>query len=564
MNQLIQILKYKLITFIRLDRKLNLSEFIKNLGSSLIYIGFSIGTFYFTKYLIWFLLIKIKIGLFLLHEFMSMILFIFFLSVNIGNIIVSYSTLYKSNELSFLIIRPIEPLKIFLIKFLDNFFYSSSTLMLIIISVLLGYSFYFNLSLTSTLLFLIFNFLPYIFSAGCLGVIILLLVLKLASKISLRKLIVSISSAYLIIVYVFFKTQSPINLVNSIMHYYPFENRDMFLSEIIPPVLKYLPNHWLSESAYWLIRNNFNEALILICYQIFLSIFLFAITLILGKYLYFDTLFNTIKYKKENSIFKKIQSLILNFSKTTFKNPQTESIIKKDILQFIREPSQVIHFALLLFLVIIFATSIKKIKYADFGNYILQTSIYLSIMLFNFLLVSTLSLRFIFPIISLEGQAFWKIKSAPINSNLLAAKKVLPLFLIILTISLLLNLISNYNFGFVITLFTSIITAFSSTAIFMINFGMGGIFVNFKEKNPIRIASSRGASISFLFNIFFILIVIALLTNPFNKFFLSRIINKSFNYFLLIFPSVIIIVISIFLSILFLKAGLKSLTKDFN
>jgi len=348
------------------------------------------------------------------------------------------------------------------------------------------------------------------------------------------------------------------------MHYYPFENRDMFLGEVVPPVIKYLPNHWLSESAYWLIRNNFNEALILICYQIFLSFFLFAITLILGKYLYFDTLFNTIKYKKENSIFKKIQSCILNFSKNTFKNPQTESIIMKDILQFIREPSQVIHFALLLFLVIIFATSIQKIKYADFGNYMLQTSIYLSIMLFNFLLVSTLSLRFIFPIISLEGQAFWKIKSAPISSNLLAAKKVLPLFLIILTISLLLNFISNYNFGFVITLLTSIITTFSSIAIFMINFGMGGIFVNFKEKNPIRIASSRGASISFLLNIFFMLIVIALLTNPFTKFFLSRILNKSFNYFLLIYPSVIIIVISILLSFLFLKAGLKSLTKDFN
>jgi len=563
MNQLIQILKYKLIIFLRFEKKLNFSEIIKNFGSSLIYIGFSVGTFYFTKYLIWFLLTKIKIGLFLLHEFMSMILFIFFLSVNIGNIIVSYSTLYKSNELNFLIIHPLESLQIFLIKFLDNFFYSSSTLILIIISVLLGYSFYFKLSLASTLLFLIFNFLPYIFSAGCLGVIILLLVLKLASKISLRKLIIFISGIYLMIVYIFFKTQSPLKLVNSIMKYYPFENRDMFLSEIIPPVLTYLPNHWLSESAYWLIKNNFNESLILSCYQISLSLLLFVCALFLGKHLYFNTLFSNIKYKKENSIFYKIQNRMLNFSRLTFRNPYTETILKKDILLFIREPSQIIHFAILLILVITFAISINGIKYADFGNYLLQTSIYLSIMLFNFLLVSTFSLRFVFPIISLEGQAFWKIKSAPINNKTLAIKKIMPSFFIILLISFLLNIISNYKFGLEITIVTSIVTAFSSSAIFMINFGMGGLFVNFKEKNPIRIASSRGASLSFLLNIFFMLIVIALLTNTIGKFFLSRILNHSFNYFLFIYPSIIILIISSILTLIFFRAGLKALKKDF-
>jgi len=230
---------------------------------------------------------------------------------------------------------------------------------------------------------------------------------------------------------------------------------------------------------------------------------------------------------------------------------------------FIREPSQIIHFAILLILVITFAISINGIKYADFGNYLLQTSIHLSIMLFNFLLVSTFSLRFVFPIISLEGQAFWKIKSAPINNKTLAIKKIMPSFFIILLISFLLNIISNYKFGLEITIVTSIVTAFSSSAIFMINFGMGGLFVNFKEKNPIRIASSRGASLSFLLNIFFMLIVIALLTNTIGKFFLSRILNHSFNYFLFIYPSIIILIISSILSLVFFRAGLKALKKDF-
>jgi len=60
--------------------------------------------------------------------------------------VVSFSTLYKSQEVFHLFTKPISFTNIFLIKFLDNFFYSSTTLLLIITAVLLGYGNYFNFS----------------------------------------------------------------------------------------------------------------------------------------------------------------------------------------------------------------------------------------------------------------------------------------------------------------------------------------------------------------------------------------------------------------------------------
>lgn len=563
MKQLIHLLKYKLLLFLRFDRKLNFSEIIKNFGSSLVYIGFSIGTFLFTKFLIWFLLTKIRIGLFLLHEFISMLMFIFFVSVNVGNIIVSYSTLYKSNELSFLITRPIEPLKIFLIKFLDNFFYSSSTLILILISVLLGYSIYFKMSISSMLIFFLFNFIPYIFSAGCLGVIILLLILKLATKYSLRKIILSAIILYLILVYSFFEIQSPVKLVNSIMKYYPFENRDSFFEEIIPPLLKYLPNHWLSESAYWIVKNNFYKSISLFIYQIIFSIVLFSIAIILGKHLYYDTLFSSIKFKKEKSILYKLQNNVFTFTKKSILQPVTESILKKEIILFIREPSQIIHFGVIFFLIITFAISISRIQYTGFGNYLLQTIIYLSIMIFNFLLISTLSLRFVFPLISLEGLSFWKIKSAPVNMNKLALNKLFPAGIIILLTALFLNLLCNFRFGIEILLISSLITLFTSIIILLINYGMGGIFVNFKEKNPIRLASSRGASLSFLINVIVLLMIILLILNYFVEYFLSLNLSKNFNYTHIIYSLIIITFLSIAIAFIFYRNSLKALEKDF-
>lgn len=564
MRELIHIIKYKLIIFLRFESRLTLREFLKNVSSSIIYIGFAIGTFFFTKYLIWFLLTQIKIGLFLLHEFISMLLFIFFLSVNIGNIIVSYSTLYKSNEVNFLITRPIEPIKIFFIKFLDNFFYSSSTLILILLSVLSGYAVYFEMNILSLIVFTIFNFIPYIFSAGCLGVILLLILMKLASKYGLRKLITILLSLYVLIIYLFFKIQSPTKLVNAVMQFYPFYEKDKYLAELIPPIFKYLPNHWLSESAYWIIQRNYFEAIPLFVNQLLMSTVLFTLALLLAKYWYYDTLFKNIKFRNENLLIKKLQEKFFNFSYESALTPQSEAIIKKDFWTFLREPSQLIHFSLLLFLIFIFIISIDGIQYVGFGNYYLQTIIHLAIILFNLLFISTLSLRFVFPIISLEGLSFWKLRSSPLKNSFIINKKILPFGIIIFCIAQLLNFFSNYKFGITITIITATLTVFFTLSIFTINFGMGGIFVNYKEKNPIRIASSRGASLSFLLNIFYMLFVIALLLNPFSEYFLFETLRKEFNYLKLIYPSIFIAIISIIIFIIFYRAGLKTLEKDFN
>ena len=122
MKQVINILKYKLLSFLKINRSPDFVSISKSLGSSTIYGLFALGAYLFTKELLSYLIITLKLGTFLVHEFLSIVLFIFFLSINIGNIIVSFSTLYKSQEVSYLFTKPLSPTKIFLVKFLDNFF----------------------------------------------------------------------------------------------------------------------------------------------------------------------------------------------------------------------------------------------------------------------------------------------------------------------------------------------------------------------------------------------------------------------------------------------------------
>ena len=563
MKQIFHILKFKLISFIRFESKITLNNIVKNIAGSIIYLAFAIGGFIFVQKFIYFLIIDIKIGLFLLHQFISIVLFIFFITVNVGNIIVSYSTLYKSNEVNYLITKPIIPVKIFAIKFLDNFFYSSSTLIMILISLLAGYIVYFKLSIWAFLL-LVLNFIPFMISAGSLGVIILLILIRLANRFGIRKIIFTLITTYLMIIVFFLKINSPKLLVDIVLKYYPYTSiRDNYLGELIPSVNKFLPNNWLSQSAYWLVRGDLSTSLSFLYPQIVLSVLLSAVGMYLGHRWYFKTWLLNQKLISFFAFTRKERKTFFSFEKRSLLAAPSESIIKRDLLMFIREPSQVIHLFVLLFLIAVFITSVSGIKFIGLGNYYLQTMIYLSIFLFNLLFVSTLSLRFIFPLISLEGLAFWKIMSSPIDHSLLIKNKLLMSGSFILICGLGLSFFSNFKFGFVLTTFSMAITLLAAVTIISINFGMGGLYANYKEKNAIRLSSSQGASLSFLINIMFMLFLIIVLFRPLSELFLAIMIKRTFVLYTFYWTLIPIGIVSLILIFTFIKIAKKSLQKDF-
>lgn len=562
MKQILHILKYKLLAFIRLDSKISGIGLIKSIGSAVIYSAFGIGAFFFSKTLINFLIVEVTVGQFLLHEFISIILFIFFMSINVGNIIVSYSTLYKSSEVNFMLTKPIEPAKIFTIKFLDNFFYSSSTLLMILFALLLGYAFYFQLSFGNFLILLL-NFIPFMVSAGSLGVMLLILLLLLANRFGIKRVVYSIVFGYITIIFFFFRINSPRNLVRTVLRHYPFVDKDIYLGDLIPSVIKVLPNNWLSQTAYWSLHDDALKVFYYTSLQIFLAVLLFSIAYTLGRKYYFQTWLLNHKLTAELNSKQKKQVSFFKIDSSKLITSQVTSILRKDWLAFLREPSQILHSLVLMFLMLIFVISVAGIKFVGLGNFYLQTMIYLAIFIFNLLLITTLSLRFIFPLISLEGQSFWKLKSAPVSITKYIFSKLYVASHIILLISIILSLFSNLKFGLILIAFSFFVTIIATITIIIINFGMGGLFANFKEKNPIRISSSQGASLSFLISILYMIFLTVLLFKPFSDLFLSIMIKKEYNLLRLFYFTLPMIAVSGLIVVTFYRVVVASLKKDF-
>ncbi|HLX12533.1 MAG TPA: hypothetical protein VKS81_06955, partial [Bacteroidota bacterium] len=250
---LIHILSYKLRSFLKMQFDLTPGRIAKNVASASVFGGFAVGAFYFSREITGYVIGQAHLGIFLLHRFLSMTLYVFFLSINIGNIIVSYASLYRSKETTYFLTKPVPYTTLFGIKFLDTFFYSSTTLFLIAIATLAGYGSYFNLPWTFYGWALFYLFIPFMLLSASVGVIALMVLMKIAKKIGIRFLVVIITGGYISTIWLYFKLTNPMKLVGSVMKYYPFLDRNFEFLD--PPVSKWFPSHWVAEALYWNLRG---------------------------------------------------------------------------------------------------------------------------------------------------------------------------------------------------------------------------------------------------------------------------------------------------------------------
>ncbi len=559
MRQFYHILKYKFIANSRISFSGKFSEILKELGSFFVYTGFAFGAFLVSETSLSILLERLRIGHFLLHEFISIIFFIFFMSINVGNIIVSWSTLYKSDEISYYFTKPIPSFKLFLIKFIDNIFYSSSTLLLVLLAIFLGYVFYFQLSFTNLLIILIFDLIPFIVSAASLGVIVLLTIVKLASVFGVRKLIAVVSLIYLGSLFIFFNSLSPMSLVYSVLANYP--NVDQYFGDLIPSIAHYMPNQWFSDSLYWMLKNDIAKLSESIIKQISLAVFLFGTATFLGHKWYYRTWLKNIKLTIRNKSGKHRVSLFVE--KLFSRSSNITSIIIKDLLMFFRDSTQIIHSIILIILIIVFMVSSSGISYLSFEDIQMAGTIYLSINMFIILLLTTLALRFIFPIISLEGKVFWKIRTSPVTYLSLINIKIIPYTVVLVLIAGMLAFFSHLKLAPHLTFYALPTVISSAFFISMLNFCMGIVFVRYNEKNAIRIASSKGASLTFLLSIVYMLIIVLILFPAVQEHFIIVLSSNYYIYSRLIKSYYITTVFSIFGGLTLYLISLRIIRTDY-
>lgn len=566
MRLLAHILQFKVLSFAKTTFDFRPIPMVRGIASLLVFGGFAVVAYLFAHELTQFVLEKTKTGLFLYHRFISMILFVFFVAVNLGNIIVSYATLYRSAEVRYLLTKPIPYSNIFILKFLDNFLYSSTTLFLIALAVLGGYGTYFGYSWTAIIALMAFVLIPFMFLSASLAVMILMAIIKIAGRWGFRRVMTVLAGIYLLGIYLFFKFTNPIKLVEEVFQYYP--NVNLHFAHLDPIFTRFLPNHWVSEFLYFLAVGEVWEALPFAGLLLLTTAGAFVFVVVLGRRFFYRSWLIAQPRSKSANLKKGTRTHVLDYRRSSIFPPQIESLLKKEYFQFFRDPSQWIHLTVMIVLIGLFVMSVRQLRFR-FDVPDLPAFIYLVLFAFGGFLVASLALRFVFPMISLEGRTLWLIRSAPIRTRRVFFVKLAVAVLVVACLGVGVAVFSNRPFVRIVRYDLSLMilgvvsTLLLVVGIVSVNLGLGGYFANYGEKNPIRVASSQGATLTFLLNLVFLLLVVVSVLIPVTAYFEAIWKSLAFSSQWFYSGGILVAIFSLVFTAFGIVTGLSALKRDF-
>jgi ABC-2 type transport system permease protein len=567
MKIFIHILKYKILSFLKSTFDRRMVTAVRGIGSLVVFGGFSVVAYALSFGVTKFVIEQTQTGLPVYHRLVSTLLFVLFVAVNMGNIIVSHATLYKSSEVEYLFTKPVSHVQIFVLKFLDNFFYSSTTFFLMVLMALLGYGTYFHYSWYTYIPVFFFVLIPFLFLSACFGVLILMSLVKIASKWGFRKVVGGLAVVYLAVVALFFKLSDPITMLEEASRLQM--GQGAMFGGLEKGVLSYLPNNMVSNVLFFITKGEVLLAIMQGALVLVVTLTAFLCVLYVGNRYYYRSWLLTFGFQATANTVESGRKLkAFDFRKSSVLSPQMESLLKKEYFQFFREASQWMHLTLMVVLVGVFALSVGNLNLRVRTTEI-HTIGYLILYAFGGFLSCSLALRFIFPGISLEGKSFWTQLSAPLNLKRPFFIKFGLGFLLVLIPALLVAIFSNVPFIQMserrpLLMYFGIFSAFwVSLTLVSLNLGLGGYFANYQEKNPIRAASSQGATLTFLVSLVYLIGLVSIVIIPLTEYFESLFHFVPFDMTEVVAPATTLYMISAALSVFAIVVGLRSLQRDF-
>jgi ABC-2 type transport system permease protein len=561
------IFHYKLLSFIKTAFDKRVVSLVRGIASSIVFCGFAYGAYTFAYSATRFLLEHTRTGLYLYHTFISMLLFVLFIAVNLGNILVSYSTLYRSSEVSFLLTKPVSFKTIFLLKFFDNFFYSSTTLFVLSFMALFGYGSYFGYPWYFFVGVMLFVMIPFMFLSACLAVLILMAIMKLAGRIGFRKVMAGLFILYFFFIYLFFRSSNPITLVENVNRYYP--HIDTYLSHATPGYLQYLPNQWVAQFFFYMASGKVMDALPYAGILLLVTIAMFGLLLFVAHRFYYRSwLVSLAVQSAAQKYYDPAHRHFMDFRSRSIFPSQVESVIKKEYFTFIREASQWIHLVVMIIMTGLFAISVSNIN-LTLRIMDVQLLTYIVMFVFGGFMISSLALRFVFPMIGLEGQTFWTLRSSPIKESRIFIIKFILGIMVLLPIAEYIAVASNIPFVRITTMGSSLLwfgvfnALWISLTMVSLNLGFGGFFANYLERNPIRAASTQGATLTFMATLLYLIVVVVVIFVPVSAYFAALYRHIFFNGTVLLAGGILIVVVSFLLSAVGFIVGLRSMRRDF-
>jgi len=437
------------------------------------------------------------IGVMLIHHLFALFFFGLGLMLILSNIITTYTTVFHSEDIPFLLCRPIGPGEILLHKWLETTLISSWAFFFIIIPFIGAFAWHEHLSA----LFILWTFLfsiPFVLLYAGAGMLLTLLILRWAPRWRPQ---VWAGAAFLVLigfgVWMLAGGRKP-------------ETDDMaFMLERFVPGLRLAafplwPSAWVAEGIMALSRNQWLRGGLL--FGVLLANVLMVGLLIegVGKAWFVQAWQRTRTVGRRTLIAKRtrlVGAMALE-TRLAFLAPDARALVVKDLRTLLRDPAQWIQGLLFFGLLALYFFNLRNLHYHLLSAVWRNLIVFLNMFSLSAVMCSFCS-RFIYPQLSLEGQAFWIIGLAPTTMGRVLKIKFLSSLVGMLTISVVLMAVSTalLDVGWRVWVTAMGLAVAMALGLCGLATGLGAVFLDLKQRNPMAIISGFGGTLNLVLSL---------------------------------------------------------------
>ncbi|MEE9553735.1 MAG: hypothetical protein V3W18_05505 [candidate division Zixibacteria bacterium] len=562
MNSALHILHYKTISARSFLLNLNAEKATKIIVGIFVLTCFFGGSFFFFYRVFDYLGSLQDIGVLLMNKLVSLGFLAIFVMLVISNIVTSISTLYRSRETAFLLSTPVSHQQVFTVKFVDNIFYSTWAVMLLGLPLIFAYGLVRGFVLWEYLFEMFCVLLPFIIIPACIGVTFAGVMFMVSRHVSPRSLAISLFSIIILVIVLYFKLGRPSSLAFNVVSDWRVLNR--YIGSIGATSFPFLPSYWVSETLRTLAEEGRRALLVYMLAMVSTTLFFLNFVFrIAGKY-YYKSWLAASEHRSDKPAVRVLKKTSSRFFRLPDWMPSDfRAVLSKDLKLFVREPAQWAQFTVLLVLLVIYLINLKYFPTNVEDSY-WKTLIGFANFAFSGFILATLSVRFVFPTISLEGRAIWAITSSPMPLRRVFWEKFWSAFLIFLLLSEVLAFVSNMMLGLrgVLMLLTFFSVLCMSMSLTSLSIGLGATFPRFDERNPGKIASSMGGMLTTIISLIYVGAMVIIAALPANKYTLYKMYpDLPFPSFEVGLAVSLMLILNLTAIVVPLKLGIRSMRK---
>ncbi|MFA4916483.1 MAG: hypothetical protein WC560_07415 [Syntrophales bacterium] len=461
----------------------------------------------------------------LAEKLLSMVLTTFFALLLFSGIITILSKLYLSKDLVFVHSLPISREKIFLARWIESTIDSSWMVIVYILPVFISYGIVYKAD--------IFFYaavgmaiLPFCLIASGISAIVVVLVALLLPAGRIRTLFVLLGFILFLILMMVFRLMRPEQLVDPDT----FASVMLYFKSLKAPSSPLLPTTWIFDSIYAALTGLKRSALFHLALSwSFAVMLIFVMTWISGA-AYF-TGFSKAQTSSARLLPAKGYAGRLHLM--GFLAGPVKAVAFKEVRTFFRDQTQWPQIFLLVALIVVYLYnfSVLPLEKSPIKTIYLQNILsFLNMGLAAFVLTAVAA-RFVFPAVSMEGNTFWIIRSAPIPLRTFLWVKFFVYYIPLLFLTEVLIVATN-----VLLHVTPLMMVLSATTIFFmvpgivsLGIGLGAAYPDFASENPAQAVTSFGGLLFMILCAGFIGVVVVLEAGPVYSVFMSGIRGESLS-----------------------------------